>query len=428
MPPKRKSSSTAQQPPPKRTRAGLSTYRQGTQDKRSNSRQTRQSVRITNRRNDAPATVPQAVSPGLQPVSNVASISTSPALQGPPSVPVNSAPTGGGHDAPNELLGQLSSIVQQLTSAIQGNTPLPYNPVPIGDTNLEADDPSDALSEVSIQQQQNYTAASAMPPTSVTTSTVGQMLQPGTVSLPPVTPRIREKIISGEFIDFATLLPNAMFSGSTGTETSKSLTVQLTPVGNDLSVRPQPSAKKINSFASWMEAWNIYLAILINHSPARAPQLVAYQRIITSASTQYPLAAWLNYDIQFRTLAASDTSLRWDTRHTDLWLQCVTAPSLSTIRWPCSHCGATNHYPRNCPFRPHAIPAPTDSHRQANAPSSSGGQHTATGGLPNFRHSTCHAYNRSVCRRQACQFLHQCELCGADHSAKNCPNRGSTTQ
>ena len=54
--------------------------------------------------------------------------------------------------------------------------------------------------------------------------------------------------------------------------------------------------------------WN--LAILIDHSPARAPQLVAYQRIITSASAQYPLAAWLNYDTQFRTLAASDPTLR----------------------------------------------------------------------------------------------------------------------
>ena len=48
------------------------------------------------------------------------------------------------------------------------------------------------------------------------------------------------------------------------------------------------------------------------------PQLVVYQRIITSASAQYPLAAWLNYDIQFRTLASSDPSLRWDTRRTDL--------------------------------------------------------------------------------------------------------------
>ena len=140
-----------------------------------------------------------------------------------------------------------------------------------------------------------------------TTSTnVGHVLQMGThfdVSLPPVPPRVKEKIISGEFVDFATLLPSAMFSGSIGADTSKCLTVQLTPMGNDLSVRPQPPAKKITSFTSWMEAWNIYLAILIDHSPVRAPQLVAYQRIITSASAQYPLAAWLNYDIQFRTLA-----------------------------------------------------------------------------------------------------------------------------
>ena len=65
------------------------------------------------------------------------------------------------------------------------------------------------------------------------------------MSLPPVTPQIRDKVISGELVDFATLLPNATFLGNTGTETTKSLTVQLTPVGNDLSVRPQPSAIKI---------------------------------------------------------------------------------------------------------------------------------------------------------------------------------------
>ena len=89
-------------------------------------------------------------------------------------------------------------------------------------------------------------------------------------------------------------------------------------MGNYLSVRLQQSSKKI-SFASWMEAWNIYLAILIDHSPVRTSQLVAYQKIITSASIQYPLAAWLNCDVQFRTLAASDPSLRW--------LQCVTTAS-----------------------------------------------------------------------------------------------------
>ena len=235
--------------------------------------------------NDTLATVPQAVSPSLQPESKDSSISTLPAIpaiQGPSSVLVTSSALMGGELNPsNKLLGQLSSVLQQLTSAIQGSTSLPYNPIPIGNANLEADDPSGALSKVSIQLQKIDTAACATPLTSVTraisgaitTSTVGHTPQLGTVSLLPVTPRIRDKIISGEFVNFAKLLPNAMFLGSTGMETSKSLTVQLTPLGNDQSVHPQPSAKKINSFASWIEAWNTYLA---NHSPARAPQLVAY--------------------------------------------------------------------------------------------------------------------------------------------------------
>ena len=118
---------------------------------------------------------------------------------------------------------------------------------------------------------------------------------------------------------------------------------------------PSASIKfeKITSFASWMEAWNIYLSIVIDHTPARAAEFVAYQHIITSASIQYPTAAWLNYDVQFRTLAASDTTLHWDARHTDLWLQFMTSAKPTQLAcWPCKHCGATNHYPDNYPFRP----------------------------------------------------------------------------
>ena len=121
---------------------------------------------------------------------------------------------------------------------MQGNATLPYNPVPISNAPLQADNPSDALSEISIQQQRHdtvpcATSGSRTIPGAVTTTTVSRSPQLGTVSLPPVTPRIKDKIISGEFIDLATLLPNAMFSGTTGTETSKSFTAQLTPVGND---------------------------------------------------------------------------------------------------------------------------------------------------------------------------------------------------
>lgn len=59
--------------------------------------------------------------------------------------------------------------------------------------------------------------------------------------------------------------------------------------------------------------------------------------------------------MQLRTLAASDPSLQWDTRHADLWLQCITPTSAQPAkRWPYPHCGATTHYLDNCPFHPHA--------------------------------------------------------------------------
>ena len=67
----------------------------------------------------------------------------------------------------------------------------------------------------------------------------------------------------------------------------------------------------------------------------------------------YPLQSWLNYDVQFRTLAASNPSLRWDTHHHDLWLQCITPSSIQqSSRWPCPFCGATNHFPTGVPFVP----------------------------------------------------------------------------
>ena len=56
-------------------------------------------------------------------------------------------------------------------------------------------------------------------------------------------------------------------------------------------------------------ALNIYLSIRIDHAPSKATKMVAYQCIITLASTQYPPTAWLNHDVHFCTLAASDPNL-----------------------------------------------------------------------------------------------------------------------
>ena len=136
-------------------------------------------------------------------------------------------------------------------------------------------------------------------------------------SLPPVTPRILEKIRKGEYIDFSTLTTKAMF-GAPEPTSQTSFTLELAPSGDSFAIQPTSSHKRITSFPAWLECWNIYLAIMVDHNPSKARELIAYQAIITSASRQYPLHAWLNYDTQFRITAASDHTLRWDMRHSDL--------------------------------------------------------------------------------------------------------------
>ena len=111
--------------------------------------------------------------------------------------------------------------------------------------------------------------------------------------------------------------------------------------------------QKIISFYSWIQAWNVYLAVCIDHMPSQAPSLVAYQHFIITANTLHPLESWLNYDVQFQILVASNPTLRWDTRHPDILLQCITPASVQKFKqWPCPYCGAVTHFPDHHPFVP----------------------------------------------------------------------------
>ena len=110
-----------------------------------------------------------------------------------------------------------------------------------------------SLSEASGQQP----PSTSFGPKSISVSTyMGRTVLPRAhpgVSLPLVPLRMKNKVISGEFIDLATLLPKVMVSGSTEQETSRSLTVQLT-TSNEPAVCPQSTKNKINSISSWVEA------------------------------------------------------------------------------------------------------------------------------------------------------------------------------
>ena len=114
-------------------------------------------------------------------------------------------------------------------------------------------------------------------------------------------------------------------------------------------------------------------------------------------------------------LAASNPSLHWDTRHHDLWLQCITPSSIQqSSRWPCPFCGATNHFPDRCPFHANSSRQfPSGQRNDTGGQSSGAGKSITFSKNPssNSGHVYCWDFNLSSCRRDQCKFAHVCKYC-----------------
>ena len=72
---------------------------------------------------------------------------------------------------------------------------------------------------------------------------------------PPIPVQRWQQILQGEYVDFAMLLHRVKFSEASEVSVS--------------SYRP-PAIKRITSFDTWMQAWNLYLAVILAHNPSQA--------------------------------------------------------------------------------------------------------------------------------------------------------------
>ncbi len=164
--------------------------------------------------------------------------------------------------------------------------------------------------------------ASADPPVmdreaAVITGTTPPLIVPPTA--PPAVPgKLRQRIVRGEYIDFDCLLPENMFPSRFGVPSGPAFTLKLSAdyaQGSDgvVVAHQRPASKRsVMDLSSWLEAWNIYVAILVNQFPQRAASLLAYQRIISQASIHAAPQAWFRYDSRFRALAAEARTTPWD--------------------------------------------------------------------------------------------------------------------
>ena len=217
-----------------------------------------------------------------------------------------------------------------------------------------------------------------------------------TSTLPPVPAQLHQQIVQGEYVDFS-FSNKTMFVDTTG---------QPSP-------SQRPNVTRISSFATWMEAWNIYLSVLLNNNPGRALELVGYQRLICLANKLLPINAWLQYDYKLCTIAAANLHLCWDQHHPDLWLEVLALGNLdkqTSKRWPCPYCKAITHYPENYLCSPFCdnLQSPRATNRRGSVT------------------PICGDFNNGNCSHHICHFKHICLFCKDDHPRVSCSSRRTT--
>ena len=215
----------------------------------------------------------------------------------------------------------------------------------------------------------------------------------------PLDRNMQERIVRGEYIDFASLLPDSLAQPHTP-ELQLRLDATASSSGSPLSMvrRKKPV---VDSFHKWLDAYTTYMLVLVAASPRGSLEMIPYQQIISTAVTKFKGLAWLAYDEQFRRRAACDVGLRWDTVDLELWT--ITFSDLAKPH--CPVCSSPHHSVDDCP---RADP---------------GRKSRRAGPL------VCFDYNKATgCSRRACIYPHVCRRChSGSHSASACPDASSAS-
>ena len=197
--------------------------------------------------------------------------------------------------------------VEDLLSAPE---PVPISPSPFTSDQLRAI-PDTVQSSISQAlhggQSQSGTSVSQVLPRS--------QLRPSGTASPmglhrPLEKNLEDKILRGEYVDFTLLLPDSIAHPQ-----SPEVQLRVEDSAPGSLVAPVTMVRKrkavIDSFHKWLDAYTVYMLVIVAAYPRRALELLKYQQIISRAESKFKGLAWLAYDEQFRRYAASDLTRPW---------------------------------------------------------------------------------------------------------------------
>ena len=200
-----------------------------------------------------------------------------------------------------------------------------------------------------------------------------------------MAPKIVAAIVSGEFIELASLLDDRI-------EPEPRC---FTLIADQLVIWSTKRRKAITDILSWMQVFAVYTLVVTAYYPARVADLLKYQLLIMRTAQQFSGSAWLSYDRAFRRQAAAYKLTDWSHLNPELFHFYV------------SGCVSVEH-PTVAP--PVQSVSPTKPSRPADVMEASGTPSSST---------LCHSWNAGRCSSQflRCRFRHSCDFpgCSALH-------------
>ena len=220
----------------------------------------------------------------------------------------------------------------------------------------------------------------------------GELLNNFLVAGSTLDDRIRVKIVTGQYVDLASLLPKS--DQQTGF-------VQISESGHHLQFNPgRPRAP--TSFMEWLKLFCIYASTYTEAHPEYAPAMFSYiMRILSLYRNNQGSYLWRQYDEMFRRMRVINTTLPWQIINNSILREAETVIRESS----------------RANFRPQYQPNATAT------------QSTPSTSASNGKPKVCFDYNDAtkVCKRKNCKFLHQCSKCMGNHPASNCKQSARAT-
>ena len=168
-----------------------------------------------------------------------------------------------------------------------------------------------------------------------------------------------EKVLAGEYIDFAKLPPaKGKVKSIPNTVEGQIVVVQTADL---LETR-----KLIPDLATWVQCFGIYAAIITSKDPTCMKNMFVYLTLIAKCSQKYRWSSWVVYDQNFWQEAAEIGQKDWSKVDPSIYAQCFTGASISQENW-CKHCHSIDHVSDTCPIKPYAASRKREGPLQASA-------------------------------------------------------------